>query len=218
MKDNPVNQKKLLKDRELLLQNLERRNRELSAILEVSQAVSGKLSQAELLEATIKSSQKALGFDAVTLHLIEGDRLVMKAHTGVHPALVERIQEFKLDNESFELVAKTGHTSIVEYFDEGSQIRADITEIAKKASYAVLLRVPIRVAGKTMGTLGLASKVAQKIGESQLRLAESIAGQIGVALENAHLYEQAQRQNQRLSNISDLSRVITSSLNINDVF
>ncbi|MBF8266136.1 MAG: metal dependent phosphohydrolase with GAF sensor [Dehalococcoidia bacterium] len=218
MEVKQTNQKKLHKERTTLLKDMERRNLELSAILTVSQAVSGKLAISELLEAAVTSAQKALGFDAVTLHLIKGDRLVMEAHIGVHPALIERIREFKLDKETFELVAKTGRTSIVEYFNESNQMRADITAMARGGGYAVLVRVPVRVDGKPVGTLGLASKLDQKIEEPRLRLAEAIAGQIGIALENAHLYEQAQRQTQRLSVIADLSKVITSSLNINDVF
>lgn len=218
MKNNQINQKQLLKEQELLFQNLERRSRELSAILEVSQAVSSKLSLPELLEATINSCQEALGFDAVTIHLIEGDRLIMKAYIGVHPDLAERIREFKLEGESFELVAKTGRTSIVNYFDKEGQIRGDITAQAKKTGYTVLLRVPIRVGGRTLGTLGLGSKMVNKIEETKVRLAESIAGQIGIALENARLYEQAQRQAQRLSVVAELNNIITSSLNIEDVF
>jgi len=218
METKQTNQKQLLKERATLLKDLERRNLELSAILTVSQAVSGKLAISELLEAAVTSAQRALGFDAVTLHLIKGDRLVMEAHIGVQPALIERIREFKLNKETFELVAKTGRTSIVEYFNASNQMRADITAMARKGGYAVLLRVPVRAEGKTVGTLGLVSKVDQKIEEPRLRLAEAIAGQIGIALENAHLYERAQWQARRLSVIADLSKVITSSLNIKDVF
>jgi len=58
---------------------------------------------------------------------------------------------------------------------------------------AVLISVPLIAQGRSVGVLNLGSRCPQPIQPEELALLSAIGRQIGVAVENAHLYEQAQQ-------------------------
>lgn len=59
--------------------------------------------------------------------------------------------------------------------------------------------VPVRVGGRTIGVLNLESRSVDAFDENDLAFYSAIAGQLGVALENARLYEEVRRHADELT-------------------
>ncbi|GGK35159.1 hypothetical protein GCM10008955_31360 [Deinococcus malanensis] len=72
-----------------------------------------------------------------------------------------------------------------------------------------LIHVPLIVAGRTVGVLGLASSSpARTYGPEDLRLAEALAARAALALENAALFKASQHNEQRYRSLIDATRQI----------
>lgn len=69
----------------------------------------------------------------------------------------------------------------------------EMDDLAMREQVAVLVSVPLIAQGRSVGVLNLGSRCPQPIQPEELTLLSAIGRQIGVAVENAHLYEQAQQ-------------------------
>lgn len=58
--------------------------------------------------------------------------------------------------------------------------------------------MPIGVKGRTVGVINFVSKSAHQFLPNEVQLIQSLTNQIGVALENARLYEQTKEQEEEL--------------------
>ncbi len=76
------------------------------------------------------------------------------------------------------------------------------------------LGVPLIVKGYVIGGISVQSFEANMFDEDHLRLLESMAAQIAIALDNARLLEQTQDQINRLAALHDIDLVINSSLDL----
>ena len=76
------------------------------------------------------------------------------------------------------------------------------------------LGVPFIVKGYAIGGISVQSFEANVFNENHLRLLESMAAQVAIALDNARLLEQAQEQLSRLAALHDIDLVINSSLDL----
>jgi PAS domain S-box-containing protein len=76
------------------------------------------------------------------------------------------------------------------------------------------LGVPLIVKGFVIGAISVQSFEANAFNENHLRLLESMAAQVAIALDNARLLEQTQEQINRLAALHDIDLVINSSLDL----
>ena len=85
--------------------------------------------------------------------------------------------------------------------------------------------VPLEAKGEVIGLLAVASRDEFAYSDTELRLAERIADQVSGAIANAHLFQEQQRDKADLEKLArereilaDIGRVITSSLEIDEVY
>jgi HD-GYP domain-containing protein (c-di-GMP phosphodiesterase class II) len=76
------------------------------------------------------------------------------------------------------------------------------------------LGVPLIVKGYVIGGISVQSFKANVFTENHLRLLESMGAQVAIALDNARLLEQTQKQIDRLAALHDIDLVINSSLDL----
>jgi two-component system sensor histidine kinase DevS len=171
---------------------LKTRNRELAAVNAVARVMSEHVGIDELLQQTLRQVLKVTGMDAGEVFLIdEGDGvLALAAKRGVEAESLEEITRFKIGEGFPGLVVRTGQPiTTTDLASEQSYLRKDVVA-AGFQSYAC---VPIRLKGAVIGTLGLASRQLHAFSTRDLSLLEAIGHQVGVAIENARLYEEIER-------------------------
>lgn len=79
------------------------------------------------------------------------------------------------------------------------------------------LAVPLIVKGRVIGVIDIESEELGYFQEEQLRLLELTASRVAVAIENARLYTRVSRQAQTLAVLTEISRDLTSILDLDEL-
>lgn len=79
------------------------------------------------------------------------------------------------------------------------------------------LAVPLIIKNRVIGVIDLESEEVAAFTPDQQRLLELVASRMAVAIENARLYTRVSRQAQTLTVLSDISKEITSILDLDDL-
>jgi GAF domain-containing protein len=77
--------------------------------------------------------------------------------------------------------------------------------------------VPLEAKGITLGTLCTFSSSLLSSKENDITLLSAVGQQIGVAIENANLFEQTQEQAAELEVLNEMSRVLSTQLDIDEI-
>ncbi|MEJ2253867.1 MAG: GAF domain-containing protein [Nitrospirota bacterium] len=171
----------------------------------------------DILEALIKHMPPIMGVEAGWVHLVEQKtgKLTLRAEMGTDRALLGESEVLRpgeclagkalsLDNP---LVV--GNASQDPRLCRAGQSMTGIESLAA---------VPIRSKGVTWGVLTVASRKPEYFSREDLGLLTVIAGQLGVAIENARLIEQLREKMREIELINELSGTVNSSLSIGTVF
>ena len=175
-----------------LYKETSRRLTESRLIQEVMLAATSTLDFDLVLERTVKALHRALKIDRLGFLLPgeQGDTLVL------HPSLVGftgDVVRIPIDGSLVGRTFQTGQPVLVRDteqkpagFDQSSDVRS-------------ALAAPVRAGGRIVAVLSAESPQRNAFGEDQLRLFTTIAGQLGVALDNARLYQRLGAQAAELS-------------------
>ncbi len=168
---------------------LEERNRELAALNAVAVATSHHLDlnlvMAEALDQVLSVSGAEAG--EIFLRNEANDEMVLALHRGTFSEAFQSITAFKLGEGFPGQVALTGQPIVSsDLANDGRYLRKQVIAAGFKA-YAC---IPLSSRGKVVGSINLAARDPNTFDDSSLTLLIGIGHQIGVAVENARLYEQ----------------------------
>lgn len=164
---------------------------ELAVLNQVSSVVSQSLALSWVLRGSINSVREVMKVDAVLVFLVDekSGELFLAAHQGVSQPFVQGAGRLKVGEGLNGLVAQTGEPVFVE--DSFRDPR--VTNMAvREENIRSQLIVPLKSKGKVMGTLCVAMRSQRLFRQHEVELLTAIGNQIGVAVENARLYEQTQ--------------------------
>src|ERR1700688_1037907 len=168
-------------------------------LLEVNNSIITKLSQGELLRAVCAALQGVLPFNrsAITLYVPERDTLRIFAQND------DQVSEFF--SVGRELDRRDSHAGWA--FDYQQPLIRRNLDIEKESSTERLLAeqgvrsicvAPLIVAGKSIGTLNLASNKADEYSNADGELLQAVANQVALAVENMKAYEEIRALHSRL--------------------
>ncbi len=90
--------------------------------------------------------------------------------------------------------------------------------IFTKLGYRSLASIPIRSAGKTIGILGLVSKTEIKFTTCELEALDAFTSYLAAIIEKSTVQQQRRESEKTLALVNNLTKIITSSLNINEIY
>jgi len=170
------------------------RNEEARAMAAINKAIGGSLDPRAVLAAVGRSAREILEADRVQVFLGADPAHLVVAHlSGLpHPELVE--------GQTLDLVA-SGSTAQRWALEARSVLQVDDwlndervnSALARRWAIAAGIVLPLIARDRTLGLLILTRQVPRPWTAEQLDVAESLAAQASVALENARLYEEAQQ-------------------------
>ena len=181
---------------ELLRREREHRVR-LAALDHISGVVSQSLKLNQILNSSIDSIMEVMDIDAVLIFLLDerGGELTLHAHRGVSNAFVQSVSSLKLGEGLNGMVAQTGEPVFIK--DASKDTRLTKTAVIAENIRSQII-VPLKSKGKVMGTLSVAMHRHRQFRRDEVELLVAIGNQIGVAVENAHLYEQERKVAEQL--------------------
>jgi len=190
-----------------------RRAEQLRAINEVGRRISSILSLDELLPFVVKSLQETFNYYNVNIFLLDpgSDDLVLKAGAGGYEGTVPVGLPVKVTEGIVGWVARSGKPLLANDVSQEPRYRF-AEELADTRSE---LAVPIKMGTQILGVLDIESTELNAFDETDPFVAETLADQVAIAIQNAKLYEQARElatveERQRLAR--DLHDAVTQTL------
>jgi signal transduction histidine kinase len=189
-----------------LFRQSETRSRQLSVLNTIGAAVSRSLNLEMVLKEAIEKMIETLNFDASWIYILDpsGEELSLKAYRGLGEDVARSIVR---RNRSAGVTAKIFETGERLVFED---VQNDTTYEYLSASHKKIGSLgftsaagfPIKANEKVIGVLHLANKTRRHFAADELQLIESIAQEIGVAAENARLFEQVNQQTAELGQMN----------------
>ena len=159
----------------------------LAAVNQTSGVLSQSLELNQVLGNAIDNVIDVMKVEMALVFLLdeEAGQLTLAAYRGVSEEFGQGMGGIKLGEGFNGRVAETGEPL---YVEDASQ-DPNLTKMAvREEGIRSQLIVPLKSKGRVMGTLCLATRSRRQVLQEELDLVTAIGNQIGVAVENAHLY------------------------------
>jgi diguanylate cyclase (GGDEF)-like protein len=162
--------------------------RQVETLFSISAAVSQTLNLTELLDTILKKVLAVMETGAGGIFLIDGqsNELVLKAHQGCSAEFAKKVTRMKIGRGFAGRVALSGKPVIIGR--TLTDARFDPVVLEQEGLHS-LTSVPIMAKDNIMGVMCVGSYNHRDFIERDVRLLVTIANQIGMAIDNAQLYE-----------------------------
>lgn len=170
---------------------LEEKNKRLSFLYEVAHTISATIDLASLLTILSDIISQRLGFKefAILLWDAEQEALVVRHMVGFKPDVQIQDMLFKKGEGISGLVAKTQQMI---YIPDTRQDDRYLHYKGQKKEDVSFVSIPLLAQNKLIGVMNLSRPGMDEFSKDDLALLQAIADQVGVALNNAHLYSTTQ--------------------------
>jgi len=190
----------------------ENSNQDITAVLaQVASAVVGQFEMQKLLEQIIETTMKTLDAEVCSIFLRKEDdpnKIVCVAGSGFARKIVNKA-EYRIGEGLTGWVAATGKYVVIHSKEQLEREKQEGRWLGKfdnqqfqggTNEFRNLLTVPLKIKEKILGVI----KVENKIGESSfsdtdLRIFETIANVIALAIENARLQKESETQSKKIA-------------------
>jgi signal transduction histidine kinase len=175
-----------------LEKRVENRTRELATLNKLAAVVSRSLDLGEILNDALDEAMAIMGMEKGQAFVLEEGTQGLSLVTSreVSEALNRFSAQMPLDASTSGLAARQGrpvYRKVADY-PEG-----ELKDLLQKEGLQLVISTPLMSKEKTLGAIDLGSHVVRDITPDELSLLAGIGHQIGVAVENARLYERAQQ-------------------------
>ena len=208
-------------------QELEEANKELRKALETIETineVSDKLNRSlmpeDVAEAVAIGVKRLIDYDECRIYRIDDNgKYLIPVFYG------QKLDQTKESSKADELRLEVGEDITGLVFAKGKPEMISNVSKHPKASYPKgqkppdesMLAVPMQYEDKTLGVIVLLKKGLHQFIDAHLRILTILAGQAGVAIENARLMQNERRRTRQLSLINEVSQKASSTLDITEL-
>jgi signal transduction histidine kinase len=190
------------------------RSRELATLNAIAAEVSQSLDLREILDNALVEVLEVMGMERGQAFQLDRERngLILMAQRGFPPEPVSATTCLPLDATMAGQAAREGRPMLR---DLVLNPPGDLRDLVGHPETRLVISVPLIAQGRPVGAINLGTRTRRTTTAEELSLLAAIGGQIGVAVENARLFEQAQelavvRERNRLA--GDLHDSVTQAL------
>jgi GAF domain-containing protein len=185
-----------------LRRELEARNRDLAALCDVTAATGQSLEIKPVLDEVVKKITDIFAFNSVSLFLFDPKNAILNlmAAAGIHERQALP-RAFRRGRGLTGRVAETGQYLIFEDVRSDPRYR-QMTEnnVMQRQGDCFIAIFPIKAKEKFLGTINCINTEPRRLTAGEIRLINSMANQIGVAVENINLFEEVKNKTKDLEN------------------
>ncbi len=203
-------------ERKRLEQKAVQRTKELNAFSALTTTVSKSMDTARIAGEAVGMIMGVMGAEAGWIYLVDEEtgELRLKEHKGLTDTFFK--EKSLKPNQFFSgRVAASGRPLTVRKASEDP--RVDRPRMAE-AGIESIAGVPILSRGAVLGVLGVASRTPSRFTAMDMKLLVMLGNHIGIALENARLFEKLTEKITQIGVISEVAGIINSSLSIGAIF
>ena len=192
----------------------EQRATELSTLREIGQAIAARLELPAVLEAVVAGALQLLGSQYAQILLWDEATQTLRYGAAVGPEADRvRVQMFELGRGINGTVALTRQPMILDDYQASPYALSEFSDIV------ATITTPVLFGERLLGVLhSHSAQPGKRFTPDDLRRFQLLATQAAIAIENARLFQEARIRSARLNALSELSRTVTSSLDLQQVF
>ena len=184
----------------------------LTVLNEVAAAVSRSLDLETVLREALDRVVSVLKFDAAWAYMMETreQKLQLKAYKGLSSETAAMLAAQSARSGVGKTLVSSGRRLALEDGPERERYRAVLSSNrVQRRGYRGSIAVPIKAREKVIGVLYAVSWQSRRYTADDLGLLESVAQEIGVAVENAKLFAEIKKQSAELEKINEELRAAT---------
>lgn len=168
------------------------RTKELATLNRLAAVVSQSLNLAEVINNALDEAMEITGMTAGQVFILEREtqELLLTACRGISDRLAFFTHRMPLGKTTAGLAAQEGRPVFRKVVDYP---KGKLRDLVWNEGIQLVISIPLMSKGETLGAIDLGAHTLRLIGPDELALLAAIGHQIGVAVENAQLYEQAQQ-------------------------
>ncbi|MDP2931704.1 MAG: PAS domain S-box protein [Chloroflexota bacterium] len=184
----------------------------LAAINAISAVISRSLELDDVLAAAADKVLEVMNLEIALVYLLHEDtqELELKVCRGASDEYAAGLMRLKVGEGFNGRVADSGEPMLVA---DASQDPRLTREIVKREGIQALLIVPLKARGKVLGTISVSTRQSRQFQNEEVELLTSIGGQIGMAIDNARLYQQERLMAEQLRTSEKNYRELFESAN-----
>lgn len=184
-----------------LFEEVNTRSRHLAVLNTIGAAVSRSLNLETVLKEAVRKISETLNFDAVWIYELEPERgvLYLRGQIGLSDEVAKAMAERNVESGISGQVIRSGRSLIFEDVVNDPRYR-ELTSAGKIVSlgFQAAAAFPIMVKENIAGTLHVVSRAKRHFSQDERQLIQSIAQEIGVAVENARLFAEVKKTTSEL--------------------
>ena len=182
-------------------------------LVEVAEVVNTTLDLDTLLKRTAEQVQRVIDYEIFSILLLneKTQELRMRFAIGHPPEFAERIR-IKVGEGVTGLAVQRREAVLV------NDVTKESRYIGAAKGVRSELAVPLITKNRVIGVIDIEARKADYFTEEHQRLLTLVASRIAAGVENARLYTRLSRQAQTLTVLNDISRELTSILNLDQLF
>ena len=192
---------------------MDRSARHLRLLTETIAAVNSTLDLDEVFELIARKVAEALETDACFVYLYDevADELVLRASYGTRVEDMTRVPKMR-PGEGITGTAAAERAPVMIPREAHLDPRFKSFPNLREEHYQSILAVPILARERLEGALNVRTEEAREFTGAEIDLLMAIAGQVAQAIENAKLYDAAQRRVAELEALASISEAVSESL------
>ncbi|MDP6453668.1 MAG: GAF domain-containing protein [SAR202 cluster bacterium] len=201
--------------------DLERESRDREALANIGRIISSSLAIEDVYGRFAKSVRDLIPSDRVVINVIDTDAYTYKNVylSGIEVANQGIGEQISLTGTQNEAVVSAKRYHLI----QGDDVDGMLSEFPRlsdglKAGLRAFLSVPLISNEQIIGTLNLRAYRPDAYTDHHVNLAERVSAQIAGAIANAHLHAQLDRESHEREALADIGRVISSSIDIDEVY
>ena len=184
----------------------------IAVLTEISQEINSSLNLDEVLASAARQVKRLIDYEifAVLLPDEGTDKLYFRFAIGHRPEVVEH-WKIPMNDGIIGTAAATGQSIRVGDVSKDPRYMAAVEAVRSE------LAVPLIVRGRVIGVMDIESREPDYFTPAQQSILTLVASRIGTAVENARLFENAQKQAETLLLLNEIGREANSTLQVEEV-
>jgi len=174
----------------------------LQAFQAIAVALGRSLDVEEVVRTTLDEIRQVLRIEAAGFYLLDPSTgtITLKASTGYSPAFAEQVRSLPLSQVPLtaEAIASQGPVTLPVNAHPNPALRT----ILREEGFRVVAGTPLLSRGRALGVLLLGRRAEEPFSPEELELLGAVGGVVGLALENATLYQELSAHRDRLRALS----------------
>lgn len=197
-----------------LVQQTSRRTEELHILNEIGRALSSTLNTDQLFEMIFAEMQRLFALSNFYIAFYDSNRNEVNFELEVLSNVRQPKRRRAAGNHLTEYIIRTRQPVLIRERYEEEVRKLGVEPLQSLGSFC---GVPLVLYDRAIGVMGVLSPDEKAFDEAQLELMRVLAGQAGVAIENARLFAAEQKKSQHLNLINNISRHAITTLNTDEL-